>query len=132
MPVRGRLDMNLSPLLEALAAAEKDVDGAVEEVLELNKYTAVMFLFKTLRATSEQWTGATAKTLFVEGPTRDGNYIFIELGAHTDVDPSAWYKEFGRPNQAAEPFLRPTLAYYRKGGLKQTMLAVLEKLGVNP
>ena len=132
MPVRGRLDMNLSPLLEALAAAEQDVDDVVEEVLEKNKYNAVMLLYKNLRETSEKWTGATAETLFFEGPERDGNYIFIEIGAHTDVDPAAWYKEFGRPNQAAEPFLRPTLAYYRKGGLKQSMLAVLERLGVEP
>lgn len=132
MPVRGRMELNLAPYLDALAAAEQDVDDAVEEVLELNKYNAVMFMYKTLRASSEQWTNATAKTLFVEGPERDGNFIFIELGAETAVDPAAWYKEYGRPNQAAEPFLRPVLAYYRKGGLKQTMLAVLEKLGVNP
>jgi hypothetical protein len=124
------MDLNIGEYLEALVQAEQDVDQVAEDVLATNKYNAVMLLYQNLRKTSETWTNATAKTLFVEGPERDGNYIFIEIGAHTDVDPSAWYKEFGRPNQAAEPFLRPTLAYYRRGGLKQFMQAVLERYGL--
>jgi hypothetical protein len=131
MTTRGRMDLNLGEYLEALVNAEQDVDQIAEEVLGQNKYNAVMLLYQNLRKTSEQWTGATAKTLFVEGPERDGNFIFIELGANTSVDPSAWYKEFGTPKQAAEPFLRPTLAYYRRGGLKQAMQAVLERLGLS-
>jgi hypothetical protein len=128
---RGRMDLGIGEYLEILANAEKDIDQVVQDVLEQNKYNAVMLLYKNLRATSETWTNATARTLFVEGPQRDGNYTFIEIGAHTDVDPSAWYKEFGRPNQAAEPFLRPTLLYYRRGGLRQAMKAVLEKFGLS-
>jgi hypothetical protein len=131
MTVRGRMDLNLGPLLEALAAAGQDVDQAVTEVLEDTKINGLSLMIKYLYESSEMWTGATAKTLYAEGPFRDGNYIFIVLGAHTDKDPSALYKEYGSPRQAAEPFLRPTLQYYRRGGLKQPMEAVLERLGVS-
>jgi hypothetical protein len=129
--MKGRMDLDLGLYLEALANAEKDIDQVVEEVLDKNKYNVVMLMYQNLRKTSETWTEATAKTLFVEGPQRDGNYIYIELGAHTDSDPSALYKEFGKPRQAAEPFLRPTLLYYRRGGLKQAMQAVLERFGLS-
>lgn len=130
MTTRGRMDLNIGDYLEALVKAEKDVDQVVEDVLDQNKFNAAMLMYKNLQETSESWTGATAKTLFVEDAKRDGNYIYIELGAHTEVDPAGWYKEFGTPRQAAEPFLRPTLLYYRKGGLKQAMQAVLEKYGL--
>lgn len=130
MTVYGRMDLNLGPMLEALAKAEKDVDQAVIEVLESTKINGLSLMTKYLYESSEAWTGATARTLYAEGVFRDGNYIFIVLGAHTDKDPSALYKEYGRPNQAAEPFLRPTLQYYRRGGLKPMMEAVLEELGV--
>lgn len=130
MSVFGRLTLDLEPYFEALRNAEKDVDKVAEEVLEQQKYNVLMLMYKTLRSSSESWTNATAKTLFVEGPKRDGNFVYLELGAHTEIDPAAWYKEYGRPNQAAEPFLRPTLLYYRKGGLKQAMQAILEKYGV--
>jgi hypothetical protein len=129
--MKSRMTLELDAYLEALVNAEKDVDQVVVEVLDKNKYNAVMLMYQNLRKTSETWTEATAKTLFVEGPQLDGNYIYIELGAHIDSDPSALYKEYGKPRQAAEPFLRPTLLYYRKGGLKQAMQAVLERFGVS-
>jgi hypothetical protein len=127
---RGRFDLNLGPMLEALANAEQDVDAAVAETLEANKYLAIGMAFRRLRETSEEWTGAAAKTLYVEGPLREGNYTYIELGAHTSQDPAAFYKEFGKPRQSAEPWLRPTLDYYRRGGLKAWMQTILERYGL--
>ncbi len=130
MPVSGRLHLELEPYFEALQNAEQNVDQVAEEVLKNNKYNALMLMLKTLRESSETWTNATARTLFADGPLRDGNYVFIEIGAHSEIDPAGWYKEYGRPNQPAEPFLRPTLIYYRKGGLKQAMKAILERYGL--
>lgn len=130
MPTRGRLTLDLAPYFEALQNAEQNVDEVAAELFEQNKYNALMLMIKTLRETSETWTNATARTVFVDGPLHDGNYVYLEMGAHTEVDPAGWYKEFGRPNQAAEPFLRPTLQYYRKTGLRQTMQAILEKYGL--
>ena len=124
------MEFNLGPYFEALAAAQQDVDEIAVDMLEQNKYSVFHLLYETLRNTSEEWTGATAKTLFIDGPLYDGNFIYLELGAHTSQDPAAWYKEFGRPKQAAEPFLRPTLLYYRRGGLKQWMEMILEKYGL--
>jgi len=130
MAFYGRMTLGLDDYLERLVRAEQDVDQVVTDMLEGKKIAAVNLMWKYLRESSEQWTGATGRTLFFEGPTQDGNYIFIELGAHTDVDPSAFYKEYGRPKQAAESFLRPTLQFYRTRGLRQWMEAALERLGV--
>ena len=125
------MTLNLDPYLETLSKAGRDVDKIVVEMLQGYQYTVYGFLYDTLRASSEQWTGATARTLFVDGPKQEGNYIYLELGAHTDQDPSAFYKEYGRPNQAAEPFLRPVLIYYRRGGLRGWMEAFFEKNGLS-
>jgi len=126
------MTLNVGPYLEILAQAGRDVDQVVTDELENNKYGMTMMMWKYLRESSETWTGATGRTLFFDGPQRDGNYIFIEIGAHTDVDPSAWYKEYGTPRQAAEPFLRPTLQYYRTKGIKIAMGIVLESFGLTP
>lgn len=131
MPVRGRMTWNLDAYLEALVQAEKDVDQAVTVLLEENRDYFGGLMYHYLRSTSEQWTGATAKTLFVSPVQRDGNFIFIELGADTQQDPSGLYKEFGRPNQAAEPFLRPTLVDLRRKELKRLMENLMEKMGVS-
>lgn len=87
-------------------------------------------MWKYLRASSETWTGATGRTLFSDGPKQDGNYIFLDIGADTQKDPAGFYKEFGTPRQAAEPFLRPTLQYYRRRGLKDYMKYILETFGL--
>jgi len=121
---------NTDDYLEQLVKAEKDVDQVVAVLLEENRDYFGGLMYHYLWATSEQWTGATAKTLFVNPVQRDGNFIFIELGANTQDDPAALYKEYGRPRQAAEPFLRPTLIFLRRKELRRLMGLVLEKMGL--
>ncbi len=130
MPVHGRMTWNCGDYLEQLVKAEKDVDQVVATLLEENRDYFGGLLYHYLRSTSDYWTGATAKTLFVSPVQRDGNYTFIEIGADTTKDPSGWYKEFGRPNQAAEPFLRPTLALLRQKELRRLLEQLMERMGI--
>lgn len=130
MPVHGRLMWNIDDYLEQLAKAEKGIDQVVFTLLDENRDYFGGLMYHYLRSTSDQWTGATAKTLFVSPVQRDGNFIFVELGANTQEDPSAWYKEFGRPNQAAEPFLRTTLAFLRRQEMRRLMGQAMEKMGL--
>jgi hypothetical protein len=120
----------LDEYLEQLVAAEKDVDKVVSDVLNETSQYALGTLLHFLYASSETWTGSTAKTLFATPVQIDGNYIYIEIGADVKQDPAGWYKEFGRPSQAAEPFLRPTLQLYRNKELKRLMGKVLEQMGL--
>jgi hypothetical protein len=130
MATNARMTLNLEPYFEALVNAGEDVDKIVEEELTKEKDGPVVMMWKYLRESSETWTGATGKTLFVEGPLRNGNFIYIEFGAHTEKDPAGWYKEYGTPQQAAEPFLRPTMNYYRTKRMKALMQMVLERHGL--
>ncbi|MBI5933258.1 MAG: hypothetical protein HY867_06085 [Chloroflexi bacterium] len=124
------MELNLGLMLDALAAAGEDVDAAVVETLTWYQPNILSLLYRNLRSTSETWTGASGRTLFCNGPLRDGNFIYLELGADTSEDPAPFYKEYGRPKQKAEAFLRPTMQYYRTGGLKEAMARILERLGV--
>ena len=130
MTTTGRMLLDLEPYLQALADAGNDVDEVIFRTLNEEKYAVSNMMWKYLRESSETWTGAAGRTLYFEGPMMDGNFTFIEVGAHTDQDPAALYKEYGTPQQAAEPFLRPTLQYYRSRGMKTWLKAVLERYGL--
>lgn len=130
MPVRGRMTLGLDEYLETLVRAQKNVDEVVTELVDEAGPYAVGLMNHYLYASSETWTGATAKTLFSSKAQKEGNFIFVEIGADTQKDPAGWYKEYGRPNQAAEPFLRPTLAQYRKKELKRMMEKIMQKYGL--
>ncbi len=130
MPITGRLTFGLDAYLETLTNAGESVDDAVTEIMNEASPSAGGMLFHYLRMSSERWTGAAAKTIFAKLAQREGNFIFIEIGADTSSDPAAWYKEYGRPNQMAEPFLRPTLIFYRRKELKRLMGKVLERYGL--
>ncbi|MEP7137852.1 MAG: hypothetical protein ABI904_23235 [Chloroflexota bacterium] len=130
MATHGRLTWNLDDYLEQFVKAEEDVDQVVTDLLKENRPYVGGLLYNYLRKTSESWTGATAKTIFVSPVQKEGNYIFIEAGADTTKDPAGWYKEFGRPKQAAEPFLRPTFIFLRTKELRRLMKKVMENMGL--
>jgi hypothetical protein len=131
MPVRGRMTLGLDAYLEVLQKAEKDVDAIATEVMQESARYSLGTLYHYLRISSETWTGSAARTLFAGPVQRDGNYIFFELGADISVDPAAFYKEYGKPRQAAEPFLRPTLAYWRRTGVMERMKILFDRMGLS-
>ena len=132
MPTRGVFEIKgLDKYLEDLVAAGVDVDEVVGEVLTEAAPIAEETMHRELRKTSETWTGAAAETLFASEVKKDGNYIFIELGADTSQDPAAFYKEFGTARQAAEPFLRLAFKWLRKSKLKNMMKQVMERFGLS-
>ncbi len=129
--MRGSFELKgLDAYLKSLVNAEQDVDQVVADILTKAKLVIEEKMHAELRRTSEQWTGATAETLFVNDVQRDGNYIFLEAGADTQKDPAGFYKEFGTTSQAAEPFLRPTFTELRRTGLKRMMKQALERFGL--
>lgn len=120
----------LDAYLEDLAKAGQDIDQVVTDVLDEARPVAEARMREILRSTSEEWTGATAETLYTTPVQRDGNFIYFELGANTGSDPSAQYKEYGRIRQKAEPFLRPSLTELRRSGIKRMLKAVFERMGI--
>lgn len=130
MTTRGNFTIKgLDAYLEDLAQAGQDVDAVVTEVLTEAAPIAIGQLQSNLRKTSEQWTGATADTLFSE-VGHEGNFIYIEAGADTGKDPAGFFKEYGTTRQAAEPFVRPAFTWLRRTKLKAMMKAVMERFGL--
>lgn len=120
----------LDVYLEEIQRAGEDVDKVVQEVLSEAAPVARDRMEAILRNTSEQWTGATADTLFAGPVQQDGNFIYFELGADVKADEAGLYKEFGTTRQAAEPFLRPSLTELRRTGIKRMLKAVFERMGL--
>jgi HK97 gp10 family phage protein len=120
----------LDAYLEDLAQAGQDIDAIVTGVLDEARPVAEARMHEILRSTSEQWTGATAETIYTTPVQKDGNFIYFELGANTGDDPSAQYKEYGRIRQKAEPFLRPSLTELRRVGIKKMLKQVFERMGM--
>lgn len=132
MPVRGVLEFGkLTEWIEDLAAAERNVDDAVSELLTEVKPFVAEELDRNLRKTSEQWTPELALTIEVSDVQKDGNFIFIEATAGDGDEEAAHAKEFGTTRQAAEPFFRPTFrGHLLKNRLKAIMVNLLKKYGV--
>ncbi len=120
----------LDEYIELLTQADKDVDQVVADVLDGAAPLAEGRMHDELKKTSETWTGETASTIKVSEAQREGNYTFIELQAGGPEAPQAFYKEFGRARQAAEPFLRPALTKLRHHELRGMLKAVLEAFGL--
>jgi hypothetical protein len=120
----------LDALLEDIAKAGEDIDKVVTDVLNEAAPIARDRMEDILRSTSDEWTGATAGTLFAGPVLQDGNYIFFELGADVAKDAAGLNKEYGNSRQVAEPFLRPALTELRRTGIKKMLQAVFRKMGI--
>jgi HK97 gp10 family phage protein len=121
----------LNEWLEQLATAGEDVDEVVGEVLEDAAPLVESELVRNLQRTSEEYTGETAATIEVSDLQKDGNYVFIEATAGGAAAPQAFWKEFGRTRQAAEPFFRPTFkGHILKNKIKATMQVILQRYGL--
>lgn len=129
MTTRGTFTLgNLEDYLERIAAAGRDVDEACAQALEAAAPIVTGKMHEELRKSSEAWTGETDATIEQAQPQREGNYTFIEVTAGGIPAPQAFYKEFGRVRQAAEPFFRPGFTMVRhlwRNALKK----VLKEMG---
>ncbi len=131
MVVRGSFTVKgLDGYLEDLASAGRDVDETVTELLTQAAPVADAELQTNLRKSSETWTGAAANTIFTTDVMRDGNFIYIEIGADTSKDPAGFFKEYGTTRQAAEPFIRPAFTKLRRSELKKMLKSILERYGL--
>jgi hypothetical protein len=118
--------------LETLAMVFGDqyLDSVISDVLGEVSQEARVEMEAKLRATSENWTGGAASTLYVSPVQREGNYIFVEIGSNTGDDPAAFFKEFGSTRQAAEPWLRPTMrSTWLKNKFRDRIRLIFRKMG---
>jgi HK97 gp10 family phage protein len=114
MTTRGTFSLgNLDDYLERIAAAGRDVDEACARALEDAAPIVTDKMHEDLRKSSETWTGRTDATIQASTPQREGSYTFVEITAGGPSAPQAFYKEFGRTRQAAEPFFRTAFSNRR-------------------
>ena len=117
--------------MEQLAEAGENVDDAVTELLGETQPFIKDEMVRILKQTSEAYTGETASTIQVSGVQQEGNYLFVEATVGGSDAPQAFYKEYGRTRQAAEPFVRPTFRGHRlKNKLKEGMKAIMSRMGL--
>ena len=114
MTTRGTFTLgNLEDYLERIAAAGRVVDEACARALEEAAPIVTDKMHEDLRKSSEAWTGETDATIEQAAAQREGNFTFVEIKAGGPLAPQAFYKEYGRTHQAAEPFFRPAFANRR-------------------
>lgn len=118
--------------LEQLAQAGEDVDGVVAEVIT----EGGVELQEEMRSLVPIDTGNLHDHIQMDGPERDGDYTFVDVGvihdaSKTDAETARYGNviEYGSATTAAQPYIRPALKR-KKGVLKQTMQKVLTRFGL--
>lgn len=109
MATSGRLELSgLANYLEDLARAGQDVDAAVQRALPKGA-DQILPEMKTLVPKD---THNLEAHLSIEGPHREGNFSYVEIGIITADKETAIYgnvQEFGSSSVAAQPYIRPSL-----------------------
>lgn len=126
MPVKSSFKISgIDAYLETLARSGEDIDQVTADVLGEAREPTGGRIYHHLRRTSESWTGEMAKSIDVSPVQQDGNFVWFNMLVK---DPGAFHKEFGRPRQAAEPFLRPAMTYARKD-IRRLLKLTLDRIG---
>lgn len=110
MAVRAKLETKgFAEYLERIAQAGKDVDLAAAEALQAGGEV----LLAGMQRRVPKDTHNLEQHLAVDGPHRDGNFHYVEVGLDkkSDADTARYgnAQEFGTSSMAAQPFVRPTL-----------------------
>lgn len=129
MTTRGTFSLKgLDAYLEELAQAERDIDAIAPEVLmesgEEVKADMQRFVPKDLRNLEN--------SIVVDGPHRDGNFHYVDIGVITDDSDIAIYgnvQEYGSSSVAAQPYIRPALEK-NKNIIRKTLKKLFERMGI--
>lgn len=110
MAVRAKLETKgFAEYLERIAQAGQDVDLAAAEALQAGGE----ILLRGMQHRVPKDTRNLEQHLEVDGPHRDGNFHYIEVGLskRADADTARYgnAQEFGTSSMPAQPFVRPTL-----------------------
>jgi HK97 gp10 family phage protein len=110
MAVRAKMTTKgFEEYLERLAKANQDIDGITDEALKAGGE----ILLDGMQRRVPKDTHNLEESLSLEGPERDGNFHYVEIGLSKKVDAdTARYgtaQEYGTSNMAAQPYIRPAL-----------------------
>lgn len=117
----------LEEWLELLARAGKNVDAIAGKAL----LSGGELLLDGMRRRVPVDTHNLQNHLNLQGPSQDGNFIFVEIGLMGADKDTARYgnvQEFGSSSMAAQPYVRPTLDEDMKKA-RQKMLEVFQAEG---
>lgn len=128
--MRGRFTLNgISEYIEEIARAGLNVDEKVAEVIS---DIGVQFRDE-MKAIVPVDTGNLRNHITVEGPKRDGNFNYIEIGVLDADKDTAIYSnviEYGSTRQAAQPYFRPVMKG-KKAVMKAALQKILERYGLS-
>jgi HK97 gp10 family phage protein len=109
MPIKTKLTTKgLEEWLERLAQAGQDIDAVAGEAL----VAGGEILLDGMRRRVPVDTHNLQNHLNLQGPSQDGNFIFVEVGLQGAEAETARYgaaQEFGTSSMPAQPYVRPTL-----------------------
>jgi HK97 gp10 family phage protein len=129
MATTGRMDLRgLGNYLEELARAGQDVDEAADRALEVGATPIV----QEMRALVPKDTRNLEFHIKFDGPYREGNYHFVDIGVITDDKETAIYgnvQEYGSSSVQAQPYIRPSFQG-KKGAAMRAMKASLQSEGL--
>lgn len=130
MAVRAKIDLKgFGEMLEAISKLGRDIDAATDRAL----LAGGEVLLEGMKQRVPKDTRNLEHHLVVEGPFRDGNYHYVEVGLARDTDAeTARYgtvQEFGSSSMAAQPYIRPSVDGDR-GKVNKAMKEALKGEGV--
>lgn len=111
-----KLDLNgMAPWLEKLATAGRNVDAAVGEALAEGAALVrddIAAVTPVGQAPEDRHPGNLKANITVDGPKRDGNYSYVEVGlvpGVVDKDTAIYgnVQEYGSASNQAQPYIRP-------------------------
>jgi HK97 gp10 family phage protein len=109
MPIKTRLTTKgFAEYLERLAQAGKNIDAIAGEAL----LAGGEVLLEGMRRRVPVDTHNLQNHLNLQGPKRDGNFNYVEIGLMGADAETARYgnvQEYGSSSMAAQPYVRPTL-----------------------
>jgi len=109
MATTGKLELsNLGKYLEDLARAGVDVDAAAQRAL----LAGAEPILAEMKVLVPKDTHNLEAHLGIDGPHRDGNFSYVEIGMMTGDKETAIYgnvQEYGSSSVEAQPYIRPAL-----------------------
>lgn len=134
MTTQGKFTLNgVGAYLEELVRLGKDIDEVAQEV--------VLEAGQTIQADMQNFvpvdTGNLHDHIQIDGPHRDGNFHFVEVGvihdaAFTDAKTAIYGNviEYGSSSVNAQPYIRPALAKNRTI-MRKTLKTLFERMGIS-
>lgn len=130
MTTRVKLETKgFSEYLEKIVKAGQNVDIAADQALAAGGD----ILLGGMQRRVPKDTHNLEQHLVVDGPHRDGNFHYVEVGLakHADAETARYgnAQEYGTSSMPAQPYIRPTLDS-DMGKARKAMRAVFEALGL--